>query len=123
MRLTLHSFKSDVPKDKICQPGVEYQVHEFNVGTEEAFTFFDKLIYPRDSFYLENSTNYFLDFWKEDNSLWVEITGAEFWAYSEVTPEAAKTIIEMIDRRETFGEHIPTTDQEWDAYAFLGDRK
>ena len=52
MKLTLHSFNSDVPQEKICQPGVDYQVYETDVIPEEALTFFDRLIYPRDGFYL-----------------------------------------------------------------------
>lgn len=53
MKLTLHSFKFDVTREKICQPGVEYEVSESDVGANEAFAFFDRLIYPRDSFYLK----------------------------------------------------------------------
>ncbi len=120
MRLTLHSFKPNVPKDKICQLGVEYQVFEYNVGTDEAATFFDKLIEPRDSFYLEGSASYSLDFWKEeDQSIWVEITEIKFWAYSEVSLSSAKEIIAMLNREENFGNNVPMADQEWDAYSFI----
>lgn len=123
MRLTLYSFKSDVPREKVCQPNVDYQVREFEVEPEESFAFFDKLVYLRDSFYLENRSDCILDFWKEEGEfIWVEITSAEFWAYSAVSRDAAKAIIKTLYWGEKFSEHIPATVREWDAYAFLGTK-
>lgn len=116
MKLTLHSFKSDVPREKVCQPGVEYQVFESDVGPDEAFAFFDRLVYPRDSFYLE-VPEYVLDFWKHEGAIWVEVTGADFWATSEVSPDEARAIIEALNRGEEFGGRIPATGREWDAYS------
>jgi hypothetical protein len=119
MRLTLHSFTSDVPSEKICQPGVEYQVHESDVTPDEALTFFGKLTRPRDSFYLE-TPECLLDFWKHEGAIWTEVTSAEFWATSEVSCDEAKAIIETLGRGEEFGSRIPATGREWDAYALLG---
>ena len=116
MKLTLHSFKSDVPREKVCQPGVEYQVSESDVGPNEALSFFDRLVYPRDSFYLE-VPEYVLDFWRYEGVIWVEITGAHFWATSEVSRDEAQAIIESLYRGERFGGRIPATDREWDAYS------
>ena len=100
MKLTLHSFKSEVPSEKTCLPSVDYQVFESSdVGPDEVFTFFDKLIYPRDSFYLE-VPGYLLDFWKYEQSIWVEITSAEFWATTQVSCDEAKAIIETLYRGE-----------------------
>lgn len=48
MKLTLHSFKPDVPPEKVCQPGVDYAVSESDVRPGEALVFFDRLTYPRD---------------------------------------------------------------------------
>ena len=115
MKLTLHSFRSDVPREKVCQPGVEYVVSESNVEPDEALAFFDRLIYPRDSFYLE-VPEYILDFWNHDGAIWVEVTGADFWATSEVSRDEAKAIIKMLGRGEKFGSLIPATGREWDAY-------
>ena len=55
MKLTLYSFKSDVPREKVCQPGIEYEVFDSKVEPDEALPFFDRLIFPRDSFYLEGT--------------------------------------------------------------------
>ena len=116
MKLTLHSFKSDVLPEKVCQPGVDYVVSESDVELDEALAFLDRLIYPRDSFYLE-VPEYILDFWKHDGAIWVEIAGVDFWASSEVSREEAKAIIEALGRGEEFGSLIPATRREWDAYS------
>ena len=53
--------------------------------------------------------------------VWVEIYSAEVWATSQVSDVEARAIIEMLDRGDSFGNCIPTTNREWDAYAPLGD--
>ena len=122
MKLTLHSFKSDVPREKVCQPGVEYLVSGYDVGPDEALDFFDRLVYPRDSFHLE-VPEYVLDFWRYEGAIWVEVWGAYFWATSEVSLEEAKAIIEALDRGEEFTGRIPAAGREWDAYSIAeGER-
>lgn len=116
MKLTLHNFKSDVPREKVCRPGVEYEAHEADVGPDDVPAFFDGLVYPRDSFYLE-VPEYIVNFWKHEQAVWVEITGAEFWATSEVSLDEAKAIIEALDLGESFGPHVPSAGREWDAYS------
>jgi hypothetical protein len=121
MKLILHSFNSDVPPEKVCQPGVEYQSLETEVGPNEACAFFDQLVYPRDSFYLE-VPECSLEFWKHEQAIWVEITSAEFWATSEVNDNEAQLIIDTLYRGGVFGSHIPKTSREWDAYSLLGEK-
>lgn len=115
MKLTLYSFKSDVPREKVCQPGIEYEVFDSEVEPDEALPFFDRLIFPRDSFCLEG-TDYLVDFWKHEQSVWVEITGTDFWATSEVSLDEAKATIHSLHRGDRFGNEIPVTKREWDAY-------
>ena len=113
MKLTLHSFKSDVPREKVCQPGIEYEVFDSEVEPDEALPFFDRLIFPRD---------YLVDFWKHEQSVWVEITGEDFWATSEVSLDEAKAIIHSLHRGDRFGNEIPVTKREWDAYTAAGEK-
>ena len=120
MKLTLHNFVSDPPREKICQAGVDYLVHECDVSAEEAFAFFDRLVRPRDRFSLE-APDCSLDFWKDGQAIWVEVTCAELWATSEVSLGEARAIIEALYRAEVFGSHIPRTTREWDAYSLPGD--
>jgi len=116
MKLTLHSYESDVPAKKRYEPGVDYQVFESDVGPDEAISYFERLIYPRDSFYLE-VPEYITDFWKHEGAVWVEIAGADFWATSEVSRDEDEAIIEALSRGERFGSRIPVTGREWDAYS------
>ena len=119
MKLTLYSFKSNVPQEKVCQPGVEYQTFEADVGPDEAFAFFGRLGFPRDSFSLE-APECSLDFWKHEQAIWVEVTSPGLWATSEVSCDEAKAIIGALYRGEVFGGRIPATGREWDAYALPG---
>jgi hypothetical protein len=65
-------------------------VFDTEVGPDQAFAFFDRLISPRDSFYLEASMDYLVDFRKDEQAIWVEVTGSKFWATSEVSLDEAK---------------------------------
>jgi hypothetical protein len=87
---------------------------------DEAFAFLNRLVCPQDMIYLEES-HCSIDFWKHDGSLWVEIYSAELWATSEVSESEASAIIEIVNRRGSFGNSIPSTSREWDAYAPLVD--
>lgn len=122
VRLTLHSFESDVPPGKVCRPGVEYRTLEAEVGPGEALAFFERLVRPRDSFYLEASGR-LVNFWKHGPSVWVEITAEELWAASEVSPEEAEAVIEALHRGESFGPRVPSSGREWDAYSVPADER
>ena len=116
MKLTLHSFRYDVPLEKVCQPGVDYEVFESQVEPEQVLHFLNSLVLPRDSFHLDAATDYLVDFWKHEQSVWVEITCKTFWATSEVSIDEARAIIDCLHRGESFGNCIPATEREWDAY-------
>ena len=114
MKLSLRTLTSEpmnTPK---------YEIFKRNVSTDEAFALLGRLASPQDIIYLEAGTGS-IDFWKHEGRLWVEIYSNQLWATSEVDAHEAKRIIEMLDCDETFGNYIPVTDREWDAYAPLGD--
>jgi hypothetical protein len=122
MQLTFHAFETDTPQRTLYQQGVDFLAHEYDVSPEEAYNFIEKLNDPRDSFYLHDPEGYLLLVWKkEDQSLWVEIQGMDFWTISEVSLDALKAILDMVARREKFSDYIPTTGHIWDAYGFMGD--
>lgn len=118
MKLILHSFRTQVPLEKTCEAGVDYDVMTVNeVQRDEVLPFLDKLILPRDIFYLED-TDYSLDCWKHEGSIWVEIyVNDYFWATSEVSVDELKAIIDSLHRKDQMGKQIPTTQREWDACA------
>jgi hypothetical protein len=119
MKLTSHSFDSDVPPEKICQPSVDYQVFETDMTAAAALTSFDRLIRPRDCICLETPACR-LDFWKHEGAISAEVTSAEFWATSKISLAEAQAIIETLDRGGDFTSRIPASNREWDTYAFLG---
>ena len=124
MQLTFHAFFPDTPQRTLYQNGVDYLEHEYDVSPEDAYSFIEKLSDPRDSFYLHDPESYLLLVWKEeDQSLWVELQGIDFWAISEVSLEAVKAILEIVARRGKFGDYIPTMGHIWDAYGFMGDER
>jgi hypothetical protein len=97
-----------------------YEVFEREVSPDEAFAFLAKLVSPEDMIYLEKSGRS-VDVWKYEESLWVEICSAQLWATSHVSEAEAVAIIDMLDSGHSFGNCIPITNREWDAYAPLGD--
>ena len=122
MQLTFHAFKPESPRQTLYQPGVDYLAYECDVGADEAFTFIERFNDPRDSFYLHDPEGYLLHVWREeDQTLWVEIQGVNFWAISEVSGDAVKEIIRMVARREEFNDNIPRMNCTWDAYGFLDE--
>ena len=124
MQLTFNAFEPSTPRQTLYQRGVDYLAHESDVSPEQAYNFIEKLNDPRDSFSLHDPEGYLLLVWKEETqSLWVEIQGIDFWAISEVSLAAAKAILDIVARRERFGDYIPTMEQIWDAYGFMGDER
>ena len=122
MQLTFHAFEPGTPQRTIYQQGVDYLAHEYDVSPEEAYNFIEKLDDSRDGFYLHDPEGYLLHVWKEeDQSLWVELQGMDFWAISEASLGALKAILDMVARRGKFSDDIPTTEHIWDAYGFMGD--
>ena len=120
MKLSLTNYKWDVPLDTRCEAGVDYEEFEAEVGPDEVFGFFDRLIRDRDSFTLQAPT-VFLVFGKEGDGYWVDLDNVDLWAFAEINEAEAKAIIGMADRGEKFNHYVPTTSREWDAYSILNE--
>jgi hypothetical protein len=115
MKLSLRVIATNAP----AQTG-NYEVFEREVYPEEAFEFLGRLVSSQDIVQLEEPHGS-LDFWKHEDSLWMELSTDALWATSQVNEIEAKAIIDMLARKESFGYCIPTTTREWDAYAPLDD--
>ncbi|MCM3874617.1 MAG: hypothetical protein ND895_28315 [Pyrinomonadaceae bacterium] len=120
MKLSLQIISTEDAAQTTVPPSANYEVLERDVLPGEAFDFLNRLVSPQDMIYLEQP-RCSIDFWKHDESLWVEIYSAELWATSEVSDTEARAIIDMLDRGDSFGNSIPMTNREWDAYAPLGN--
>ena len=107
------------------QKSIDYLLHEFDVGSKDAFYFLQELINSsdrRDSLMVESSSC-FLDFnVAPDGALWVEVYGNNgLWAISEINLKIGEEILKIAQAGKDFGEIIPTTDKNWDAYTPLGN--
>jgi|ERR1700730_5098128 len=120
MKLSLRTTPTEDAAQTVNQPRANYEVFERDVLPDEAFVFLNRLVSSEDMIYLEEP-HCSIDVWKHEESLWVEIYSAELWATSQVSDAEAKAIIDMLDRGDSFGNCIPTTNREWDAYAPLGN--
>jgi len=108
------------PAQTGAQPGASYEVFEREASPDEAAAFLDRLVSSEDMIYLEDPACS-VDVWKHDGSLWVEIYSAKLWATSQVSDPEVIAIINVLDGGGSFGNRIPNTNREWDAYAPLGD--
>lgn len=61
-----------------------YEIFKHDVSTDKAFALLSRLVCPQDIIYLETN-NSSVDFWKEEESLWVEIYSGEFGPHPEWT--------------------------------------
>lgn len=122
MKATLHKFRSGAPQRDLYEKGKDFEELESEVDCAEAKELLRQLTLHRDSvgfdFYGKSS----VDFCFCVNSpafFCVEITSMEFWATSDVDIAVAEQIIEHAYEGKEFTKHIPATNQEWNAYAFI----
>ncbi|HXD32981.1 MAG TPA: hypothetical protein VN643_17790 [Pyrinomonadaceae bacterium] len=97
-----------------------YEISNREVSVSEALSFLNRLVSQDTMLYLE-TPQCTVDIWKFEGAFWVEIYRADFWATSEVSELEARAIIEIAERDSCFGNNIPTSNREWDAYALIGE--
>lgn len=120
MKLVLTTHMWDVPLGTRCQPGIDYEDFEADVGADEVFGYFDRLVRERDYVCLQTPLVAMV-FGKEKDKFWVDIDTANLWAFAVLNDTEAKAIIQMADRGEKFNHCVPTTSREWDAYSIHGE--
>lgn len=90
-----------------------------DVNLEEAYKLIEKLDIFSCNIYFKIA-NINLTFGRsQDGALWVEIDdfNDDFWAYTDITLEAAKKVLLMVLSGEHFGDFIPVTNEVWDAFS------
>ena len=95
-----------------------YVEHIYEVDLQEAFLLLEELKNSNTSLHIK-SEFFVIDFqYLSETSFEVEIYDIRdgFWAISEIDMVVARNIVEMISADEKFGEHVPTTNEIWDAY-------
>lgn len=119
MIVTVVQYNSETPSSDLLQEDKE-RSEKYELGLADAILLLQRLrsSHGRISFKGESCTADFTLDRKE--LLELEITCDDsFWAISEVNDTEAESILGMLYRGEDFGELIPGTDREWDAW---GDR-
>ena len=100
------------------QRGVDYLEHEFDLGFDDTLYLLKELKPDRDSLSLQSSDHTVRFYFESDQTLWVEVDDINgLWAVSEINLDVGTAILRIAFDGGKFGEHIPTTDREWDAYS------
>ena len=120
MKVSFTDFGKDIPKKNLYQQGVDFLQHGFDLEFDDALYLLKNLKNHRSNILID-AASASLDFYIEfDNTLWVEIYGYDnsvSWAVSEIDVEIGEEILKMAFDGREFGNSIPTTEREWDAYA------
>jgi hypothetical protein len=116
MKVTLSRYEEGVPARSLYRKGVDFHETEFDVGCAEAAALLAGLKGHRSNLGVETPNSYLCFYIERDGSLWVEVVGDEFWAISEIDLTTGAEIIRLASEGSPFGERIPTTAREWDAY-------
>ena len=119
MRVTVVQYNSETPSSDLLEEDKD-RTEKYELRLADAILLLQRLRSSRGriSFKGESCTaDVTLD---REELMELEITCDDsFWAISEVDDSEAESIVGMIYRGEDFGELIPGTEREWDAW---GDR-
>lgn len=102
------------------QKGVDYLEQEFDLGFDDTLYLLKELRNHRSSLWVDTPNSRVEFSIASDGILCVDIEcwGNGLWAASDITLEAGIEILRIAFDGGEFGELIPTTDQEWGAYAW-----
>ena len=120
MKVSYTHFSPNAPVRNLYQEGADYLRHDFDFGFEDALYLLKELKNHRSSLWVDVPAcglNFYIE---SDGSLWVEIYGNNgLWAVSEIDLVVGTEILRIAFDGGEFGEHIPTTSREWDAYSVI----
>jgi hypothetical protein len=121
MKVHFNHFSAAAVERERYQEGVDYLSQEFDLEFEDTLYLLTSLKNRRCTLSVKapHSSLYF--YVADDSSLRVEIDDFEsgLWADTEVDLGIATEILRMASVGQSFGETIPTTEREWDAYSIL----
>ena len=118
MRVIVTEFQGDARSEVRLQQGKDYLESEAEVDEGETILLLRRLRPSRSRILLQGETCT-AEFHLEPNrEISVEIMNITdgFWSISEVSESEAESIIRMASRGEAFGQLIPGTNREWDAW-------
>ena len=119
MKVCYTHFSSNAVIRERYREGVDFLDHHFDLGFDDTLYLLKELKNERSRLSMQTPKTSLLFFIDRENNLWVDLDDvSSLWAQSEVSLEAATEIIRIAFAGGEFNELIPTTDKEWDAYAW-----
>ena len=118
MKVRLKQFSAAAPLRDRYQEGVDYLCQEFDFELKDAVYLLSELKNHRSSLSVQGDNSSVEVYVESDGSLRVEVYGDDgFWSDTEVDFAIASEILRMVHTGEGFGNLVPGTQREWDAYA------
>ena len=119
MKVILDHFSPDAVERERYQEGIDYLRHNFDLEFDDTLYLLINLKNHRSRLFIfvpKVHLHFYIEYY---GSLRVEVDDYEsgLWADTEVDLGIATEILRMAFAGESFGEAIPTTDREWDAYS------
>ena len=119
MKVCYTHFSPDAVVRDRYREGVDFLNHHFDLGFDDTLYLLKELKNERCRLSIQTPKHSLCFFIDSEENLWVDLDDiSSLWAQSEVSLEAATEIIRIAFAGGDFDELIPTTDKEWDAYAW-----
>lgn len=117
MRVIVTQFEGATPTTGYLQAGNDYSEYEAEFDQEDAILLLRRLHPSRSCVLFKGATSTAEFHLQPDRLINLEISSLNaFWAISEVSDSEAESIIRTLYGGEDFGELIPGTKREWDAW-------
>ncbi len=122
MKITVTEFKSEASSEGTLKEGHDYTEYEDELDEQEALLLLERLRASRSRLLIDGPNRTAIFDLSTDGTINVEILSVtdDFWAISEVSAVEAQLIIKVIHAGGNFGEFIPETNRQWDAYGPAG---
>ena len=115
MEVTFTDFNPHTPLKERYEYVVDYISHSFDLDFEDAFYLIKQLKNHRSSVVVYAKA--IADFQFYDGVLCVQIDSAGFWFAENLDLETARSILKLVyDGYDYFGQFLPNTNKEWEAY-------
>jgi hypothetical protein len=115
MEVSFKDFNPNTPIKERYEYIVDYISHDFDLKFEDTFYLIKQLKHNQSSVVI--FADAVVDFHIFDNVLHVQIDGEGFWYAENISLEIAREILKStFEGCMDFGQYIPTTEREWEAY-------
>jgi hypothetical protein len=115
MKVSFIDFNPNTPVKDRYEYVIDYISQDFELNLDETFYLIQQLKHNRSSVIIYGEA--IADFHIFDNALCVQIDGDGFWVAENISLEIAEKILTAtFEGCEYFGQYIPDTYREWEAY-------